>query len=258
MTKALAAAFSGLPAAWAGAGLALLLLWALMTGGPLVATYFHTFWVCVAWIFALCLAKLMSVGALYRTALFGKDARKAGLGIGGLQIGAPELRLVVASLLAGVFFALIAGAIGIVFTVMLRMNEVDLYHGGAWTVAGAIVASAILLFVVLKFTLLHAANIAQSKLVVLNALGLSSGQVGKLFAGIVILVLPFALICAGLAHHFAPEIRLAHALPYPWMNQRMTLLLQGGLLFLNIGLLLPLLTGFFASAYRQIENIRAQ
>jgi hypothetical protein len=258
VTKALSAAFSGLPAAWSGAGLALLLLWAAVAGGPLLVHAYASVWLCLGLLVVIVLFKVMSVGALYRTALFGKTATKEGRGPAGLQFGAPEIRLIVASLAAAVFIAFIAAAVAIVGMVGLRMTEAELTPGSPAFIAGAVIAHLILVFVLIKFSLLHAANIAQRKLVTLNALGLTSGQAGKLFAGMVILVLPFVLLAAVVVHHFGPEIRLAHALPYPWMNQRMTLLLHGGLMFVHIAVLLPLLTGFFASAYRQIESLRAQ
>lgn len=258
VTKALSAAFSGLPAAWAGAGLALVLLCAVAVGGPLLVFQQHSVWLCLGLVIAIVLVKVMSLGALYRTALFGKAAGKEGLGPGGLQFGLPEVRLILATLLAALFIAFILGAGFIVFVVAAKMNDVDPVHGGTWTLVSAVIAHLFLLFILVKFSLLHAANIAQRKLVTLNALGLTSGQAGKLFIGMLVLVLPFALLVSGLVHHFGPEIRLAHAMPYPWLTQRMNLVLYGGLLLLHVGLLLPLLTGFFASAYRQIETIRAQ
>ncbi|EGF90325.1 putative membrane protein [Asticcacaulis biprosthecium C19] len=258
MTKALSAAIAGLPAVWGGAGLALLLLWATAVGGPLLVLQHPSAWLCLALVALVAIFKVISLGALYRTALFGKEARKEGLGPLGLQFGLPEVRLIVASLLVLLFVAFIAAAIAIVLMVGFRMNDVDPLHAGPWGLAGAAIAQLLLLFVLVKFSLLHAANIAQRKLVTLNALGLTSGQAGKLFFGIVVLSLPFALLCAGVVHQFAPEIRLAQALPYPWLNQRMSLVLYGGLLLLQVGVLLPLLTGFFASAYRQIERLRAE
>ncbi|ESQ91725.1 hypothetical protein ABAC460_05135 [Asticcacaulis sp. AC460] len=254
----MSAAFSGLPGAWGGAGLALVLLWAVAAGGPLVVFQHHSIWLCLALVVAVVVCKVMSLGALYRTALFGQTAGKEGRGPGGLQFALPEVRLILASLLAALFVAFIVGAGFIVFVVAAKMNDVDPVHGGTWTLVSAVIAHLFLLFILVKFSLLHAANIAQRKLVTLNALGLTSGQAGKLFAGMVVLVLPFALLVAGVVHHLGPEIRLAHALPYPWLTQGMNLVLHGGLLLLLIGLLLPLLVGFFASAYRQIETIRAE
>ena len=274
VTKALSAAVASLPAAWGGAWLVLLLLWGTAVYAPIMLHGWHMGWHALLVMVALGILKLMTTGALYRIALFGKDAKKEGLGIGGLQLAWPELRLVAAGIIVGLFVLVIIAAILIVFAMAFNMSGMGARYDntllalravftehdtlGDWIVIGYLVAACLFMaFVSLKFSLLHAANIAEHRLVTLNALGLSTGQVGKLFVGILALMLPFLAIVAGLHHLFGAEIRLADAMPYPWMNQRMGLALHGGLLVLNIGVLTPLLAGFFASAYRQITATRA-
>lgn len=275
LTKALSEAVGGLPAAWSGAWAALLLLWAVGTFGPLAAFHHHHAPLVAGAVGLVSgVLKVMMIGALYRIALFGKTAKAEGLGFGGLQLAMPELRLVVANIVASLFILVVFAAVFIVFAMGLSMSGIagDGNSLGAvrlafcrhrsvgdWVLIGYVLASAaLLIFVALKFTLLHAANIAQRRLVTLNALGLSSGQVGKLFAGLLIVVLPFVIVAVGVMHHFAPQIRLAHAMPYPWMGQRMHILLHGGMMLLGIAVLAPVLIGFFASAYRQIIALRGK
>lgn len=258
VARALSEAFAFLPRAWSGAGLALLLLWGSAVAGAYAMGTLSFPFACLAVLAAGLFTKLIAAGALYRIALFERDARKEGLGPGGLQFGAPEVRLLAASLLAGVFVAFVYAAVAMVMMVILRMTA----EGSAGPAGQSLpligtVGGLVVVFLGLKFSLLPAANIAQRRLVTLNALGLTSGQVGKLFVGCLCLVVPFVAVCAAALYVFAPELRLAQALPYPWLTQRTNQLLFAGITFLAAGLLLPLLAGFFASAYRQITTFRA-
>ncbi len=274
MTKALSAAFSSLPQALGGAWLVLLLLWAIGTFGPLAIFHHHHAALIVLPVAVIAiLLKLMTMGALYRIDLFGKDAGREGLGFGGLQLGWPELRLFLAQIVAGLFVLTICLALFIVFAVGLStsgaagdgtslMAVCAAFRAhqstGDWVIITYVLGSAVfLVFVALKFSLLHAANIAQRRLVTLNALGLTSGNVGKLFIGLCALAAPFLFLSAAVMHLFGPQIRLAHAMPYPWMGQRMHIILHGGMMLVHIAVVLPLLVGFFASAYRQITAGRA-
>ena len=260
--KALKAAVTFLPRAWAGAWLVLGLMFAVLAGGPLfmaghqLPLMFAPFVI----IFTLLLLKLISQGALYRIALFGKDARAEGLGFGGLQIARPELRLLLATLSIAAFMALIAAAIFLVFAIALSLSglaagyensmaavsSIWRRHTGADYVFIVYIGAAMLflIFVALKFTLMPAANIAGRKLVTLNALGLSSGHVGKLFVGLVAIISPFIAVCALSMRHFA--------------HGSTSIFLHTGLIALSIFLLIPLTVGFLTSAYRQIMAIRSK
>jgi len=207
--------------------------------------------------------KLVLVGALYRLALFGKDAAKEGLGIGGVQFGLPEVRLFIANIIVGLFYLVVAMAVFIVFAIAFETSGLDEGHDNtreavvallrahdspaAWVVIAYMAAAAwFLVFVAIKFSMIHAATIAEKKVVTLNALGLSTGNVAKLFFGQVVLLLPFILIGMLIMHLFG-----ASGL------HRMLALHLAVHAVLAI-LLPPLLAGFLASAYRQITANRSR
>lgn len=262
VTKALKAAVAFVPKAWAGAWLALILMFSVLAGGPclLAGQQLPLIFAPLLIIFAGLLLKLVLQGALYRIALFGKAAGAEGLGFGGMQIARPELRLLLASLIVAAFVVLIAAALFLVFAIALNMSGLTAGYDSSMAAVCAIwrrhsgvdyvfivyiiAAAVFLVFVALKFTLMPAANIGGHKLVTLNALGLSTGNVGKLFIGLMAIVLPFALASGFAIHHFG------HGSAF--------ILLHSALLALSIFGLFPLIVGFLASAYRQIMAIRSK
>ncbi|WP_443747281.1 hypothetical protein [Asticcacaulis solisilvae] len=269
------AAFAFLPAGVGGAFAPLLVLWGLLSFGH--AILFHLVHaggfliggncnplVCLGFVLLIVAFKLMAHGALYRSATFGKDARKEGLGPLGLQFGAPELRLLATSILVGLFYLVIAGAIFIVFAVIFNLSglagderntlkalqTVFCRHQGAdWIfIAYAVAAHVFLFFLVVRFSLAHVATVAQKKIVALNALGLSSGNVFKLFCGLVLFSAPLVLVMIAVVHHLMPS--LPHGAP--------RLMAHAGLLAFTIFIIFPLIAGFLSSAYRQIVDLRAK
>ena len=260
--KALKAAGAFLPQAWAGAWLALILMFVVVAGGPLLLAghQLPLRFTLLVIIFSLLLIKLISQGALYRIALFGKDAKTEGLGFGGLQIARPELRLLLASLIVAAFVVLIAAAIFLVFAIALSLSGLAAGYDNSVAAVCAIwrrhsgadyvfiiyilAAALFLVFLALKFVLMPAANIGGRKLVTLNALGLSTGNVGKLFIGLITIILPFALLGGVAMRHFG------HGGAF--------ISLHSALLALSIFGLFPLIVGFLASAYRQIMAIRSK
>ena len=280
VTKALKAAAGFLPQAWAGAWLALILLFAVVVGVPLVLSRYANLLPMplaaapLIAVFLILLVKLVAQGALYRIALFGNSVRTQDLGFGGVQIARPELRLLLASLVVAAFIAVIAATLFVVFAIALSLSGlaagyenslaavcamVKRHAGIDYLFLGYIAAAGVfMLFVALKFVLMPAANIAGSRLVTLNALGLSSGNVGKLFLGLVALVLPFAVIYGLAARHFGPEILLAYLLPHAFGPADRVLALHAGMQALSLFVLLPLVVGFLASAYRQIVANRSK
>ena len=113
-----------LPQAWAGAWLVLVLIFAVLAGGPLLLAgqQLPLMFAPLVLIFSLLLLKLITQGALYRIALFSKHAKAEGLGFGGLQIARPELCLFLASLIVTAFVVLIAAAIFLVFAIALSLS----------------------------------------------------------------------------------------------------------------------------------------
>ncbi|MDV6329626.1 hypothetical protein [Asticcacaulis sp. 201] len=257
VTKALRDSAGFLPRAWSGAWLALGLLFAIVGGAWLTMHHLPSPpLVCVALIAVILVLKYVAHGSLYRIALFGPSAKDEGLGFGGVQIGRPERRLFLASVAIAVFFVMIAATLFIVFAIALSLSGLSQGYGSSLAAVQAIIhrhagadvvfilyliaAGLFLIFVAVKFSLASAANIGQRRLVTLNALGLTSGNVGKLFIGVTIILLPFVLVAMLAA--FAPSNgrRIVHLV----------------LIGLNVFVLLPLIVGFFASAYRQIVTNR--
>ncbi len=271
VTKALAAAAAFVPQAIGGAWLIMLLMLAVTVGGHLflIAHQTPNAWHGVI-IGAAFVLKLMALGALYRMALFGRQAKAEGLGIGGLQFGRPEVRLLLANLVVFIFICLIIVILLAVFAMALSMGGYDASlagveaifahpSGSGWIyVCYAVASWLFLIFVGLKFTLMPAANIAERRLVTLNALGLSSGNVGKLFIGLIVIMLPFAAACFAVMKAFARDIRLAHLLPHAYGAYEVHFVVHAVIQVIAVCLVLPLSAGFLASAYSQIVAFRVK
>ncbi len=276
--RAVAAAFAFLPAGVV-AGLApMLVLWALLSFGHVFilhveygAGYFYgaggNLLFCLGFILAVGVLKLMTHGALYRAAVFGKDAPKEGLGPLGLQFGAPELRLLASAVTIAVFYLVVLLAIFIVFAVAFNssglagdepntlkaMRTVFCRRQGAdWIfIIYLAVAHLFLILMGIRFSLAPAATVAQKKIVALNALGLATGNVFKLFCGIVLFTLPLLLVAIFIFHHVMPGLPRGGAL-----SPR--LLVHSGLVAVTVFLIAPLLAGFLSSAYKQISDLRSR
>lgn len=268
--RALSGALASLPAAWGGAWLALALLWAAGSFGQFLPFGFGLNMLAAGLL--LVVAKLMAQGALYRTILFGRTAKAEGRGIGGIQFGAPELRLLVAALIVGLFYLLIVGAVFIVFAVAFNAaglaegydNTLSAVHGlfhrheGAdWVFITYIVAALVfLIFLAIKFVLMHAATVAEHRIVTLNALGLSAGNVGKLFVGLIVLTAPFGVVIGGLMRHFHSHLMAVAGGDAEMLTPRF--IAHAASHGITVFLVLPLTAGFLSSAYRQITALRAK
>ncbi len=276
--KALSNAVTGVPAAWGGAWLSLVLLWAAVAGWPLIFLHFlHMPFgkaPVLGWIVVLWLLKLVALGALYRTFVFGRMAAAEGRGPGGLQFGAPEVRLLFATLIIALFIAMVV--IAGLFVLAIAFDFSGLATGYNSSLAGwhaalmrhhsvldwtfiilPLLLLMFLVFVAMKLALAPVATIAEKRLVTLNAMGLSAGNVGKLFVGVVVLALPFVAVGAFVMHHM-PHHGMMRPATLPTTGLHMHLLLHAILAALSVGLLLPLQTGFLAAAYRQIVELRAK
>ncbi len=132
-----------------------------------------------------------------------------------------------------------------------------------WTfIVLPLVLMIFLVFLAMKLVLAPVATVAEKRMVTLNAMGLSAGNVGKLFLGVVILALPVAVLGI-VSMHLMPH----HAMPHHAMTRMGKF--QGSVVHVHlighvvmaalaVGLLLPLQTGFLASAYRQIVALRVE
>ncbi len=274
MGKALSAAVAAVPAAWGGAWLSLPLLWAAVAAWPLAFVHLPP---CVAFPgggAVLWLLKLVALGALYRTFIFGRTAAAEGRGPGGVQFGATEVRLLFATLIIALFIAMIAVAGLFVFAIAFDFsgladgfsNSLAGWHAALmrrhtateWTfiVLPAVIA-VFVIFAMLKFVLAPVATVAEKRMVTLNAMGLSSGNVGKLFVGVVVLALPFGVAGVVVMHHM-PHHGMRHMAMVEGAVAPMHLILHAVMAALAVGVLLPLQTGFLASAYRQIVDLPAK
>jgi hypothetical protein len=269
VAQALKAAVSFVPRAWSGAWLVLGLLVLVSLGLPLirVSQSISLMVMPTVLVVVLFILKLIAQGALYRIALFGRDAKAEGLGFGGIQVGRPELRLFWAAVVVSLFVLMIAMTIGIVFAIAFSMSGMAAGYDSSLAAVCALVkrhsgedyifivyilaAVCLLAFLSLKLVLVPVANIAGRRLVTLNALGLTTGYVGRLFIGLVTLVLPFLLIGVAMAHYSGADMHVSHM-------GGATIALHSGLLILDIFGLFPLIVGFLASAYRQIMSIRSK
>jgi hypothetical protein len=271
------AAFASLPAGVGAAIAPLLGLWGLTSFGHTIVFHFiHgggllieddcNLLVCGGFALAVLVLKLMAQGAIYRVAVFGKDARKEGLGPLGLQFGAPELRLLGTGILIGLFFLVVALAVFIVFAVAFNSSGLaghehntlkalfavfGRHEGADWIFILYVIAAWIFLFfLAVRFSLAPVATIAQKKIVALNALGLSSGNVAKLFFGMVLFALPLMLVSIFVFHHVMPGLTRAGT-----VSPR--LIVHAVLQAIAIFAIFPLLAGFLSSAYKQISESRA-
>jgi len=274
--KALSTAVTGVPAAWGGAWLSLVLLWLAVTAWPMIGLHFGKLpafgWVAVLW-----LLKLVVLGALYRTFVFGRTAAAEGRGPGGLQFGAPEVRLLFSTLIIGLFIAMVV--IAGLFVLAIAFDFSGLANGYNSSLAGwhaalmrhytaadwafivlPLLMVIFLVFLAMKLVLAPVATIAEKRMVTLNAMGLSAGNVGKLFVGVVALAVPFVVVGVLVMHHMPHHAMVRPVAMPPAMTGRMHmhLLLHAAMAALAIGLLLPLQTGFLAAAYRQIVDLRAK
>jgi hypothetical protein len=279
--KALSAAVTGVPAAWGGAWLSLLLLWLAVAAWPMIFLHFlgapYGKVPALAWVALMWLLKLVVIGALYRTFIFDRTASAEGRGPGGLQFGAPEVRLLFATLIIALFTAMVV--IAGLFVLAIAFDFSGLANGYNSSLAGwhaalmrhhtvvdwtfivlPLLLLIFLVFLAMKLVLAPVATVAEKRMVTLNAMGLSAGSVGKLFLGVVVLALPFVSVGIFAMHHLShPVMERPVAMSAAMAGRmRMHLLLHAGIAALAVGLLLPLQTGFLAAAYRQIVALRVK
>jgi hypothetical protein len=270
VTQALKAAVAFLPRAWAGAWLVLLLMVAAMFGLPLLMMHHQLPLMAfpVVLMTVLVILKIVAQGALYRLALFGHDARAEGLGFGGVQFGRPEWRLLWAAVFVSLFILMIVTAVSIVFAIAFSMSGLAAGYDSSFAAVYALIkrhsgadyifivyliaALFFLVFLSLKLVLVPVANIGGRKFVTLNALGLTTGSVGRLCLGLLTLVVPFFAIGLAVARYSGVDLHRGG------QADGGTIALHIGLLVLAIFGLFPLIVGFLTSAYRQIMAIRSK
>ena len=201
--------------------------------------------------------------------------RPKGADLGGLQFGATEVRLLFATLLIAAFIvigslppALVVFAIAFDFSGLANGYNTSLagWHAALirhrtaadWIfIVLPLVMLVFFVFAGLKFSLAPVATVAEKRMVTLNAMGLSAGNVGKLFIGLVLLALPF-IVLAVLAMHLMPHHEMTRVGTFQGSVVHAHLIRHVVMAALAVGGLLPLQAGFLASAYRQIIDLRAK
>jgi hypothetical protein len=211
------------PATWARAGVAVLLL--------IVGT--------------------ATEGALYRLALTDtrQAARSLGLGPLGLQFGDAEFRLLAAGFLVSLFVGLVVLAISLVATIVAGALNLDLATnafdvGGEgwrlWVWAGVRLAALwIVVQLIVRLLPYKAATVARGRIVSLNAMGLSEHNFWRLLAGGLISSSPLLILGA---------LRGWNGLPTVWRMVAGA----GVVAFIQT----PLWIGFLARAYKSLEYWR--
>jgi hypothetical protein len=242
-------AFLFVPKAWAGAWL-VLSLFALAVGGLLVPLRYDPFTpspgLLALWLLGVSVLKLATYGGLFRLALFGNRARAEGLGLGGLQIGPPELRMLGGAALVLLFLAIVG--VGLLVAVTLISAAASGEEGrstgvAAWVVRGVqVLASLVLATLYVRLSLFAPATVGRRRVVSLDALGLAQGAFWTLLLGLVVCMAPgviAAFASSGLIHG-GPEIAAAAA---------------GGLVALLVFVEVPLIAGFLAAVYKHKEYL---
>lgn len=242
---ALGSAVRTLPRMWRGAWLAL--AWAasasissVFVWGPAAA---------VSGVLAFAFGWIAFV-ALLRVAMASDlaEAKSKGLGLGGLQLGKPEFRVLGAGLLCLLFLSMIAAILDLVVLAIFGSAELDLAAlrardfasaGPAWQLVLLSLVGlgglAVPILLAVRLSLFGPATIGRGHMVSLAGMRLTRGVFWPLLGGLVVTALPGVLIAfatAGLAGE-APIILRAIGV---WFVQA------------------PLIAAFITAAYRQLET----
>jgi hypothetical protein len=255
VAKSLLAAVAFVPRAILQAPGALLLFAAVLAAPALISALPLGSWVRHAafalWGAALLIAGLMAEGALYRLAATPTVAAAKGLGLGplGLQFGAAEVRLLVASVLLALFLGLALLTSGLLLVIAVNIAGLDfagLVQGETpegwrfWVLVGVGIVMVWQIFqLCIRLSLYKAATVARRRVVSTCALGLAEHNFWRLLIGLAIVSIP-AIALAVLIHAHVLDAALA----------RVALVL--GLSLVQ----LPLSIGFLGGAYQRLEHWR--
>lgn len=192
----------------------------------------------------LTLASLVVWGALARISVTDdlEAARRKGLGPGGLQFGAVELRIIWALILNLIFLALIGCVLALVTLAVFGMAELDVAAiqardwaavGPTWKLAAlglfSLIAIGLPLLLITRLSMFAQASAGRGRTTSLNTMGIGYGSFGRLF--LLILLFALALLAVLWLGGFSPLLAAA-LLPWLWW---------------------PLSQGALGGAYRQLE-----
>jgi len=242
---ALHAGVAGIGVAWSGAWAVLVLL-SLLIMAPVVVPVSPVFGIGLAVVVAL--AGLTAAGALFRIAIDGTvgQARRNGLGAGGLQFGLVEMRILWGGVLNLLFLSMVLVVLSLVTLAVFGIAELDVAAiqarnwsavGPMWKLAvlGLVSLAAVMIPVLIltRLSLWAPASVGRGKTVSLNSMGIAHGAFWPLILlWLVIGALAVAIAAVGTAGPLAG--RVAAALLVPWI-------------------LAPFAAGILGSAYHQLE-----
>ncbi len=258
--SALGGAVAFLPRAWANAW-GVLILAAVLLAAPAWAhqlPHLAKVWIHIPLAIGGLAVGLALRGALYRlgTSSSVAEARRAGLGIGGLQFGWPELRMFAAAILVALFLAVAALGLGLVFAFILNVEGIKGFdpaatlhaaqggEAGAIVLCGVAAASAwIILQLAVRLSLFRAATVARGRIVSIGAMSLAQGAFWRLFLGLVVVMIPSLVLGAWEGGLLAP----GWVMP---MSSRVYAVARAVFL---AGVQVPLVIGFLSYAYNRLE-----
>jgi len=194
-------------------------------------------------------AGLIALGALTRIGVADDldGARALGLGPGGLQFGAGELRILWAAVLNLIFLSLIGCILALVALAVFGMAELDAKAiearnwaavGPAWKLAVLAVLSGLIigvpLLLITRLSLFAPATIGRRRTTSLNAMGVGYGSFWPLFALLLLILASLGAIVWTAGRMETPWCWLAVVIAVPWLWA-------------------PFSAGALAGAYRQLE-----
>ncbi|NBB50910.1 hypothetical protein GVN24_21750 [Rhizobium sp. CRIBSB] len=242
---ALHAGVAGIGVAWSGAWAVLTLL-SLLIVAPLLVPVTPVFELGLGLV--LTLTGIIAAGALFRIAVLGTvgEARRGGLGAGGLQFGLTEMRIVWGGLLNLIFLSMVLVVLCLVTLAVFGIAGLDVAAiqarnwpavGPEWKLAAlALISLVVILIPVLLITRLSLwapASVGRARTVSLNSMGIAHGA----FLPLLLLWLVIGSLAAGVGAmgnlgQLAGYVLVAMLVPW---------------------ILAPFSAGVLSSAYRQLE-----
>ncbi len=256
----LGAALAFLPRAWTGAWGAFLLAFGVLAAPIFADRVPHAMkgLAAGAWIVTAVIVGVTAQGALYELGVTtsAAEARKLGLGPGGLQFALPELRLLGAGAFVAGFLALVFAAFAVMFAFLLSAEGATLPTIGVvvaaarkgegwaiWIAALGLLCAWTLAQLLARLALFKPATIARATLVSIDARSLTQGVFWPLVLGLIPVFAPVAAMAAW------EHGMLGESFVMPVSSRAYTLIRAA---FLSL-VWLPFGVGFLSYAYNRLE-----
>lgn len=263
MLAALAGAVAFVPKAWANAWAVLLLLAVVLAAPFFIIRHDARLMqvLLILWPMATLVAGTAAGGALFRLGVTNStaDTRRLGLGLGGLQFGRPELRLIAAGIVVALFLGLVALALGVAGAFIYGASGLAgldlsrLCKGVRSGDAGSIVvavflagAAWMLVQLGVRLSLFKPATVARGRMVTLDSMALAQGAFWPLLTGLVVVLTPSFLLaglCLGAVDLHPPSVpNVTPARVSAVVEAAIAAFIQA-----------PLAAGFLSEAYKRLE-----